>query len=227
MYGEAEVLIGEAIADRRDELFLVSKVLPTNGTRAGVVQACERSLKRLKTDQLDCYLLHWRGRLPLADAVDGFEQLVLEGKILSWGVSNFGVDDLEDILAVSGPGRIACNQVLYNLKTRAIEHEVIGWCEAHDVAVVGYSPFGHDDFPAPASEGGRALARIAEARDSTPRQVALAWLARRAFVIPKASTWDHAVANAVAGDLELTEAEAAEIDQAFPRGPRPSGVPMI
>jgi len=227
MYGSAELIVAEAIAGRREEVFVVSKVLPQNASRTGVIDACERSLRRLKTDRLECYLLHWRGRHPLAETIAGFEELVRAGKILSWGVSNFDVGDLDEALAAAGPGRIACNQVLYHLGERAIEHAVTGWCERHGVAVVGYSPFGHDDFPAPSSPAGRVLAEIAAAHDATPRQVALAALARRDFVIPKASTPAHAAENAAAGDLELSAAEFARIDAAFPRGPKPRGLPML
>ncbi len=156
MYGSgaAEELVGEAIAGRRDEVFLVSKVLPHNASRNGTIAACERSLKRLRTDRLDCYLLHWRGSHPLADTVAAFERLSADGKILSWGVSNFDVDDLDELGQVAGAGKPACNQVLYHLRERAIEHAVIPWCEANGVAVVAYSPFGHvGGFPEPHSRG--------------------------------------------------------------------------
>ena len=189
MYGEAELVIADAIEGKRDGLFLVSKVLPSNASRRGTISACERSLKRLKTDRLDCYLLHWRGSYPLVDTVAAFEELVAAGKIRSWGVSNFDTDDLDELLSVSGKGRIACNQVLYHLQERAIEHAVIPWCEKHGVAVVAYSPFGHDDFPSPRSKGGEVLAAIADSHNATPRQVALSFLARApvVFPIPKAS----------------------------------------
>src|SRR3954452_14360660 len=147
MYGDAELVIAEAIAGKRDGLFLVSKVLPSNASRRGTIVACERSLKRLQVDTLDCYLLHWRGSYPLEETVAAFDELIAAGKIRSWGVSNFDTDDLNELLAVSGKGKIACNQVLYHLQERAIEHGVIPWCEQHDVAVVAYSPFGHNDFP--------------------------------------------------------------------------------
>jgi len=163
MYGDAELVIADAIAGRRDDLFLVSKVLPSNASRRGTISACERSLKRLKTDRLDCYLLHWRGSYALSDTVAAFDELVRSGKIRSWGVSNFDVDDLEELLGVAGEGKIACNQVLYHLKERAIKHAVIPWCEQHGVAVVAYSPFGHNDFPSPQSKSGEVLARIARA----------------------------------------------------------------
>ncbi|MFK4384383.1 aldo/keto reductase [Bradyrhizobium sp. USDA 223] len=229
MYGDAELVIADAIAGRRDEVFLVSKVLPSNASRRGTITACERSLKRLKTDRLDCYLLHWRGSYPLEDTVAAFEELVQSGKIKSWGVSNFDADDLDEILEVSGEGRIACNQVLYHLKERAIEHAVVPWCERHTVAVVAYSPFGHDDFPASSSKGGAVLARIAEAHRATPRQVALGFLTRATtvFAIPKASSAEHAGENAAAGDLVLTKDEVDALDAVFPRGPRPRGLPML
>ncbi|GMP11053.1 MULTISPECIES: aldo/keto reductase [Bradyrhizobium] len=229
MYGDAELVIADAIAGRRDEVFLVSKVLPSNASRRGTITACERSLKRLKTDHLDCYLLHWRGSYPLEDTVAAFEELVKSGKIKSWGVSNFDADDLDEILDVSGEDRIACNQVLYHLKERAIEHAVIPWCERHGVAVVAYSPFGHDDFPDARSKGGAVLARIAEARRVTPRQVALGFLTRATtvFAIPKASSAEHAGENAAAGDLVLTKDEITALDAAFPRGPKPRSLPML
>jgi len=229
MYGDAELVIAEAIAGRRDELFLVSKVLPSNASRKGTIAACERSLKRLKTDRLDCYLLHWRGSYPLADTVAAFEELVRAGKIRSWGVSNFDADDLDEILEVAGAGRIVCNQVLYHLRERAIEHAVIPWCARHGVAVVAYSPFGHNDFPSPASRGGEVLQKVAVAHQATPRQVALSFLAREAavFAIPKASSAEHAGENAAAGDLTLSAAEIAAIDAAFPRGSKPRGLPML
>jgi diketogulonate reductase-like aldo/keto reductase len=229
MYGDAELVVAEAIAGRRDEVFLVSKVLPSNASRRGTIAACERSLKRLKTDRLDCYLLHWRGSYPFAETVAAFEELVAAGKIRAWGVSNFDEDDLEEMLEVAGEGRIACNQVLYHLKERAIEHAVIPWCELHGVAVVAYSPFGHSDFPAPRSKGGEVLQAIARAHDATPRQVALSFLTREPalFAIPKAGSAEHAAENAGAGDLVLGSDEIAALDAAFPRGRKPRGLPML
>src|SRR6201997_2193705 len=162
MYGDAELVVAEAIAGRRDEIFLVSKVLPSNASRRGTITACERSLKRLKTDRLDCYLLHWRGSYALEDTVAAFEELVKAGKIKSWGVSNFDADDLDEILGVAGEGKIASNQVLYHLRERAIERAVIPWCERHGVAVVAYSPFGHNDFPDARGKGGAVLQTIAK-----------------------------------------------------------------
>jgi diketogulonate reductase-like aldo/keto reductase len=228
-YGEAENIVGEAIAGRRDGVFLVSKVMPQNASRAGTIAACERSLKRLQTDRLDCYLLHWRGQYPLSETFAAFAALKASGKILSWGVSNFDVADLEDAVAAGGKGEIACNQVLYHLQERAIEHAVIPWCEKHDVAVVGYSPFGHDAFPEPRSKGGRVLEEIAAAHGATVRQVALAFLVRGAplFTIPKASNPAHATDNAGAGNARLSEGEIARIDMAFPAGRTPRGLPML
>lgn len=228
MYGEAEPLVARAIDGRRDEVFLVSKVLPSNASRAGTIKACERSLSRLRTDRLDCYLLHWRGSYPLEDTFAAFEDLKRAGKILSWGVSNFDAGDLDEALGVVGEGRIACNQVLYHLRERAIEHAVVPWCEKHEVAVVAYSPFGQGDFPEASSPGGRVLKEIADAHGATPRQVALAFLTRRplVFAIPKASKEGHAADNAGAGDLTLTPQEIERIDGAFPLG-RKKSLPMI
>ena len=229
MYGDAELVVAEAMAGRRDDIFLVSKVLPSNASRRGTITACDRSLKRLKTDRLDCYLLHWRGSVPLAETIAAFDELVRAGKIRSWGVSNFDVDDLDEMLEVAGEGSIACNQVLYHLQERAIEHAVIPWCEQHGVAVVAYSPFGHNDFPNPRSKPGAVLHTIAEAHRATPRQVALSFLTRRPslFAIPKAASPDHAADNAAAGDLTLSDDEISALDRAFPRGPKPRGLPML
>ena len=228
MYGDAELVIADAIAGRREELFLVSKVLPGNASRKGTVAACEKSLARLKTDRLDCYLLHWRGQHPLEDTVASFERLLRDGKILSWGVSNFDVDDLEALRKVAGGKACACNQVLYHLNERAIEHAVMPWCEQNGVAVVGYSPYGHDNFPGPRAAGRKVLDGIAAAHGATARQVALAFLVRRPglFTIPKAGRAAHAEENAGAGDLQLTDVEFAQIDKAFPRG-RPRSLPML
>jgi diketogulonate reductase-like aldo/keto reductase len=229
MYGDAELVIAEAIAGRRDDIFLVSKVLPSNASRRGTITACERSLARLKTDRLDCYLLHWRGSYPLAETVAAFEELVSTGKIRSWGVSNFDTGDLDEMLAVAGKGKIACNQVLYHLRERAIEHAVIPWCEAQGVAVVAYSPFGHDDFPQLRSKGGEILQAIADAHGASPRKIALSFLTRApsVFAIPKASSAEHAAENAAAGELVLSDDEIAAIDKAFPRGPRARSLPML
>src|ERR1700733_2611196 len=228
--GKAERLIAKAIKGRRNEVFLVSKVLPSNASRKGVAQACEATLARLDTDRLDCYLLHWRGTYPLHETVAAFEQLIHDGKILSWGVSNFDVDDLQELHSLSSSHPPACNQVLYHLQQRAIEHTVIPWCSTHGIAVVAYSPFGSQSgFPAPQSPGGRLLQQIADLHGATPRQVALRFLLRNPFVlaIPKASTPEHIADNAKAADLELSDAEVARIEETFRRGPPPRSLPMI
>ena len=229
MYGDAELVIADAIEGRRDEAFLVSKVLPSNASRRGTITACERSLKRLRTEQLDCYLLHWRGSYPFEETVAAFDELMTAGKILSWGVSNFDASDLAEMHEVAGEGAIACNQVLYHLNERAIEHSVIPWCEKHNVAVVAYSPFGHNEFPNPRSEGGRVLQQIADKYGASPRQVALAFLTRRpaVFTIPKSSTAQHTEQNAKAGALALSKDDIAAIDAAFPRGREPRNLPML
>jgi diketogulonate reductase-like aldo/keto reductase len=232
MYGSgaAEEVVGEAIAGRRDQVFLVSKVLPHNSSRKGTIAACERSLKRLRTDCLDCYLLHWSGSHPLEDTVAAFEELRAAGKILSWGVSNFDVGDLDEVRRIAGAGHPACNQVLYHLRARAIEHAVIPWCEKNGVAVVAYSPFGHaGGFPGPNTPEGRLLKAIADGHRATPRQVALRFLTRRPslFAIPKTSNPAHAEENAGAGALKISEAELAQIDAAFPLDPRPRSLPML
>lgn len=226
--GRAEEIVGEAIAGRRDEVFLVSKVMPQNASRRGTIAACGATLRRLRTDRLDCYLLHWRGRHPLADTIAALEDLKAEGSIRSWGVSNFDADDLQEAEDIAGPGAIACNQVLYHLEERGIEHAVLPWCEAHRVAVVGYSPFGHNSFPSPAGPGGRVLAEVAARHGATPRQVALAFLIRHPslFTIPKAARAAHVAENAAAGDLVLSADDIARIDAAFPAG-TPRGLAML
>jgi diketogulonate reductase-like aldo/keto reductase len=232
MYGSgaAETLVGAAIMGRRDEVFLVSKVLPANASRRGTRAACENSLARLKTDRLDCFLLHWRGSHPLEETVAAFESLVTEGKILSWGVSNFDLDDLEEVASIAGARLPACNQVLYHLRERAIEHAVLPWCEQHGVAVVAYTPFGETPgIFAPRGAQGEALHAVAALHGATARQVALAFLLRHpnTFVIPKAAGLAHVEENAAAAALRLTEADLARIDAAFPRGKRPRNLPMI
>jgi diketogulonate reductase-like aldo/keto reductase len=228
MYGDAELVIADAIAGRRDEVFLVSKVLPGNASRKGTAAACEKSLRRLKTDRLDCYLLHWSGQHPLEDTVAAFERLQRDGKILSWGVSNFDVGEMEALWKVAGGKACACNQVLYHLNERAIEHAVIPWCEENGVVVVAYSPYGHDNFPGPRTAGRKVLDNIAAAHGATARQVALRFLVRQpaVFTIPKAGRAEHAAENAGAGDLQLSDAEIVQIDKAFPRG-RPRSLPML
>jgi diketogulonate reductase-like aldo/keto reductase len=229
MYGSgaAEEIVGEAIAGRRGECFLVSKVLPSNASRAGTIQACERSLKRLRVETLDCYLLHWRGSFALEETFAAFEELLRGGKILSYGVSNFDVADMEEALAVTGENRIACNQVLYHLQQRAIEHRVIPWCEKHKVAVVAYSPFGQGSFPSGKSL--RVLEEIGAAKGATAQQVALAFLLRRpsVFAIPKAAAMGHIEDNAAAEKVMLNAADLERIEKAFPLGPKPRQLPML
>jgi diketogulonate reductase-like aldo/keto reductase len=207
--GAVEELVAEAIAGRRDELFLVSKVLPHNASETGTVAACERSLKRLKTDRLDLYLLHWPGNHPIEGTIAAFTQLVREGKIRAWGVSNF--------------------DVLYHLKERAIEHEVVPFCEAHGIAVVGYSPFGSGDFPSGISSGGRVLVGIAARYRVSPRAVALRFLVRRQslFTIPKSSQAKHVEDNARADDLTLSDDDIRRIDAAYPLGKPGRGLPTL
>jgi diketogulonate reductase-like aldo/keto reductase len=219
LYGPAEDLVADAIRDiPRRELFIVSKVLPQNATAKGTIRACEASLRRIGVDHLDVYLLHWRGSHPLADTMGALEELVQQGKVRALGVSNFDVADLEEARSYLSRAPIACNQVLYHLGERHIDGGLVDYCAAHDIAVVGYSPFGHGRFPGPSTKGGRALAAVAARRGATPRQVALAFLAREAplFTIPKASTAEHARENAGALTLRLEPEDIAEIDAAFP-----------
>jgi diketogulonate reductase-like aldo/keto reductase len=231
MYGSGVVerIVGEAIEGRRDEVFLVSKVLPENASRRGTINACERSLARLRTDRIDLYLLHWPGPYPLADTIAAFEELVQAGKIRYWGLSNFDAVELTEAQRIAGPRGVASDQVLYHLEERAIEHAVLPWCARHDVALMAYSPFGSGSFPAPASEGGEVLAAVARAHNATPHQVALAFLIQDpvVFAIPKAGSAAHAEENARAAELTLTAEEIARIDHAFPRGAPPSRLPTL
>jgi len=228
--GAAEKGIGRAIAGRRDEVFLVSKVLPSNASKKGTLAACEKSLARLGTDHLDCYLLHWRGVHPLEHTLAAFETLVRDGKILSWGVSNFDSSDLDEVSTLAGAGHPACNQVLYHLGERAIEHSVLPWCKAHGTEVVAYTPFGQSAGTyTEKNPQSRVLHEIATAHGATARQVALAFLLRHpeVFVIPKASSLAHVQDNAGAASLHLSAEEQARIDAAFPRGREPRSLPMI
>ena len=228
-YGAAvEAMVGRVIAARRSEVFLVSKIMPHDATRRGTVTTCEKDLKRIGTDYLDCYLIHWPGAHPLEDSIAGLEALREAGKIRAWGVSNFDEQLLAEVLAIAGPGRLACNQVLYHLQQRTIEHRVLPWCEAHGVAVTGYTPFGEGGFP-PAGKGGLLLQSIAQKHGATPRQVALAFLTRHpsTFAIPKSSSAEHVRENAGAAALELEASELTALDQAFPVGPRQRGVAML
>jgi diketogulonate reductase-like aldo/keto reductase len=218
--GGAEMLVGEAIAGRRDEVFLVSKVLPYNATRAGTIAACERSLRRLRTDRLDLYLLHWRGQVPLEETVDAFTALVGRGQIRHWGVSNFDVPDLAELTDLPGGTAVEANQVLYNLTRRGIEADLLPRCRDAGLPIMAYSPF----------ERGRMLRQpvlqeIADEHSATPAQVALAWVLRQEGVntIPKASTPEHARDNRAAYDLTLTAEDMATLDRTFlpPTGPQP------
>jgi len=216
--GVVEEIVGEAIAGHRGEVFLASKVHPDHATYAGTLLACEKSLRRLRTDHLDLYMLHWRGSRPLQEAFRAFDVLLKEGKIRSWGVSNFDVSDLEQAIDIAGEKAIACNQVLYNLAERDVEHVLSVFCERHSIALVAYSPLGAGQFPTPGSWRGDVLAGIAQAHGVTPRTVALAYLARRksTFVIPKTANPDHVDELARAGDLVLRPAEIATIEETFP-----------
>jgi diketogulonate reductase-like aldo/keto reductase len=221
MYGDGrtEEVVAEAIAGvPRDSLFIVSKVLPQNASYRGTLSACEATLKRLQLDYLDAYLLHWQSSYPLAQTMRALEQLVDERKIRALGVSNFDVADMEEARAALERHPLACNQVLYHLRARDIERDVLPYCKLHSIALVAYSPFGHGDFPSPASRPGAALERVGARHNATPRQVALAFLTRDkgTFTIPKAGDPDHVRENAGAGDLKLTESDIAEIDAAFP-----------
>jgi diketogulonate reductase-like aldo/keto reductase len=209
LYGTEET-VARAIEGQRDRVFLVSKVMPSNATRKGTVKACEQSLQRLRTDRLDCYLLHWPGSHPLEDTLAGFEELRAAGKIRSYGVSNFDEDLVAEAVRIAGPGRIACNQVLYNLAERHVEAKVLPKCRELGIALVGYSPF--DGLP----EGGELLA-VARELKATPRQVALAFLTRLpdTFAIPKASTVPHVQENAGAASLELSLGQIARLERAY------------
>jgi diketogulonate reductase-like aldo/keto reductase len=218
--GGAEELVGEAIAGRRDEVFLVSKVLPQNATRSGTIEACERSLRRLGTDRIDLFLLHWRGRVPLADTLQGFEALLAAGKIRRWGVSNFDVDNMEELLALPAGTGAATDQVLYNLTRRGIECDLLPWCQNRRMPIMAYSPI----------EQGRLLdhpelRRVAVVHGATPAQVALAWVLRLEGIIaiPKASTLEHVRKNRGALDIRLTQMDLAALDRPFPppRSKRP------
>lgn len=230
MYGSgaSEEVVGEAIAGRRDDVFLVSKVLPSNASYQGTIRACEDTLDRLGTDRLDCYLIHWRGSQPLEESFRALDKLQQDGKIKSFGVSNFDVDDLEESLAIVGEGRIACNQVLYHLEERAIEHAVLPWCADNGVAVVAYSPFGHGAFP-PRSAGWATLQALALKHSATERQVALAFLTRfeNVLTIPKSAHASHVEENAAAGSAKLDSDDIAELDRVFTKGKKPRYLPML
>ena len=227
--GRAESLVGEALEGNRDRVFLVSKIIPSNASRQGTIEHCEQTLKRLRTDHLDCYLLHWPGSHPLEDTIAALEELVESGKTRAWGVSNFDENELAQALEIAGPGRIACNQVLYHLQERGIEHAVLPWCEENGVAVVGYTPFGqHGQYP-PRGSAGEVLSQIGERHGATARQIALAFLTRRPdlFAIPKSTNVEHLRENAGAAQVVLSAADVAAIERAFPLGRRRRGVAML
>ncbi len=225
MYGEggAEEVIAEATAGRRDGLFIVSKVYPHNASRTGAIAACERSLKRLKTDRIDLYLLHWRGSHPLAETVVAFEKLKADGKIRSWGVSNFDVDDMEELRGVKSGGNCVSNQVLYHLGSRSIDHDLVDDCAQHRVMIMAYSPLGQGAILRNAG-----LGKVAAKHGVSPAAVAIAWTMRHPHVvsIPKASNLAHVTENFAAADLVLDAADLAELDKAFPppKGKRPLGM---
>ena len=226
MYGNggAEEVVAQAALGLRDRLFIVSKVYPHNASRDGVVAACERSLKRLKTDRIDLYLLHWRGSIALAETVEGFERLRRDGKIRHHGVSNFGVEDMQAWTALAGGDTVAANQILYNLTRRGPEWELIPWCRERRIAIMAYSPIEQGRML-----GHRGLAAVAKAHGSTPAQVALAWLLRQdgMIVIPKATRQEHVRDNRAALDLELTEDDLAELDLAFAPPKRKTALGML
>ena len=218
--GAAEELVAEAVAGRRDEAFIVSKVLPENATRRGTIAACERSLRRLKTDRIDLYLLHWRGSPALHDTCEAFATLARSGKILDWGVSNFDMADMEELGQVSGAAAVAANQVLYTLTRRGIEYDLMPYCGARKIPIMAYSPIEQGRML------GRAeLKRVAARNGATPAQVALAWLLQRenVIVVAKAASPAHVRENRAALELRLTQQDLDDLDRAFPppRGPMP------
>ena len=230
MYGDgaSERLIGEAIRGLpREQLFIVSKVLPSNASFSGTMRACDASLERLGTEYLDVYLLHWRGATPLGETMRAFEALVAAGKIRALGVSNFAVDDLEEARAALEREPIACNQVLYHLGERSVETHELPYCREHGIAITAYTPFGRGDWAD--RDGANVVGAIARAHGATPHQVILAFLTREptVFAIPKAATVAHVEENAGAGDLRLDAAEIARIEAAFPARRRRGGLPAL
>jgi len=229
MYGEgaAEELIGEAIAGRRDEVFLVSKVYPHNATLRGTPAACERSLRRLKTDCLDLYLLHWRGAVPLAQTLSAFQALKKAGKIRDYGVSNFDMADMEEAWALPGGNEIVTNQVLYNLVHRGIEWDLLPWCGQEGIPIMAYSPVEQASDEQRGLLHHAALKQIASRHEATPAQVALAWLLqKKVVVIPKAGNPEHVRENRAALDLTLTDKDLADLDAVFPPPQRKKSLAM-
>lgn len=225
MYGSggAEEIVGEAMVGRRDEMFVVSKVLPENATRRGTVAACERSLKRMRTDRIELYLLHWRGSPPLEETLDALLALKKDGKILEWGVSNFDADDMDELAGLDGGDGCASNQVLYNLTRRGIEYDLLPWCNRRNVSLMAYSPIEQGRML-----GHKALSTVAARHNATPAQVGLAWLLQKkgVVVIPKATNPDHVRENRKSLDLKLTADDHATLDQAFtpPKRKQPLGM---
>ena len=226
MYGDggAEKIVARAIAGRRDDVFLISKVYPHNASAKGTIAACERSLARLATDRLDLYLLHWRGRIPLAETVDAFERLRRAGKIVRWGVSNFDVDDIDELLALPDGAQCAANQVLYNLGERGIEWRLRALCHQHGIRIIAYSPFGQG-----ALLTRRKLATLAASYKLTPAQLALAWLLaqREVIAIPQSSNVTHVAECRAAADVRLPPEAFAAIDAAFPPPQRARPLAML
>ncbi len=219
MYGEggAEMLVGEVIAGRRDDVFLVSKVYPHNASLTGAVKACERSLRRLKTDYLDIYLLHWRGAIPLEETLEAFLRLKESGKIRDFGVSNFDLDDMVEAFALPGGKDIVTNQVLYNLVHRGVEFDLLPWCRDHNIAVMAYSPIEHSPVDQRVMLDHPALKSIATRHGCTTAQVALAWLVQRELVaIPKAGNPQHVRENSGTLTITLAEEDFVLLDKAFP-----------
>ena len=226
MYGNggAEEMVARAAEGVRDDLFIVSKVYPHNASRAGVVTACERSLKRLQTDRIDLYLLHWRGSIPLAETLTGFEQLLREGKIRHFGVSNFDRADMTEWMGLKGGERVAADQVLYNLTRRGPEWDLVPWCRERGIAIMAYTPLGQGNML-----GNRTLGEVARRRNATPAQIALAWLLRQqgVIVIPKATRLEHVRDNRGALDVMLTEEDLTALDRAFPPPKGKSSLGML
>ncbi len=216
MYGEggAEKVVADAVAGQRDRVFVVTKVYPHNASRTDLPKACERSLKRLRIDAIDLYLLHWRGDVPLVETVEAFEKLRSEGKIRRWGVSNFDVEDMEELLATENGSSCATNQVLYNLENRETEFDLLPWSQRNKIPIMAYSPVGHGR----GLLNNATLKKIAKRHNATPTQIALAWVLRQPGVIaiPKASNEAHVRENAQSTYLELTKGDLTEIDRAFP-----------
>ncbi|MBZ9676428.1 aldo/keto reductase [Mesorhizobium sp. ES1-1] len=222
--GGAEEVVAEAIAGRRDEVFLVSKVLPSNASRAGVQRACENSLKRLRTDRIDLYLLHWPGSIPLAETVSAFEALMDAGKIRHWGVSNFDTEEMEELVGLANGDNVQTNQVLYNLVRRGIEYDLAPWSRARGIPLMAYSPVEQGALASNAR-----LDAVAARHNSTAAQIALAWVMHQEGVIaiPKASSQDHVRQNVAALDIALTGEDLADLDRAFPPPTRKRGLEMI